>query len=296
VIRSSLCLSFAFLGLGILPAFAASPAIGVVSADGAFSVNQSRVNGNATLFEGATVETGQASSRLQLNNGAHLELGGYSRVRISGSEAILEKGSGQFGGAAGFRLTARTLHIRAAAPSAVVRVRLQGAHEILVAAVEGPVRIFNRNGTLVARMEAGMALAFDPSAGSPDAFDASGCLLSRNGALALATDTQLFQVQGIASQSLIGNRVHITGSTAGGPVTWPGATGLVTLSSVTLTERGGCTALAAKYGAAPPAPAGAPAVKASHTTAIVAGVAIAGAGGGIAAWAATRGGGNNASR
>jgi hypothetical protein len=42
----------------------AAPAIGIVTASGHFSVEGSQVWGNATLFEGATVETSSASSIL----------------------------------------------------------------------------------------------------------------------------------------------------------------------------------------------------------------------------------------
>src|SRR6266850_820434 len=53
---------------------AAGPALGVAIAKGGFQIDGSSVSDNATLFGGTTVETSQASSRLQLQSGARIEL------------------------------------------------------------------------------------------------------------------------------------------------------------------------------------------------------------------------------
>jgi len=50
------------------PAFCAG-GIGIATASGHFTVERSRVYGNSTLFAGAVVETGTASSQLTLHNG-----------------------------------------------------------------------------------------------------------------------------------------------------------------------------------------------------------------------------------
>ncbi len=51
---------------------AAQPAIGVAMANGSFHLDDSRVTGNGTLFEGSTVVTGQASSQLRLTDGSQM--------------------------------------------------------------------------------------------------------------------------------------------------------------------------------------------------------------------------------
>ena len=58
---------------------AAAPAVGVVTARGSFTIDDSRITGNATLFEGNKIQTGPASSQLQLNNGAKMQLAAESR-------------------------------------------------------------------------------------------------------------------------------------------------------------------------------------------------------------------------
>src|ERR1700682_5139960 len=73
----------------------AAPAIGIVTASGHFSVEGSQVWGNATLFDGATVETSAASSELALRSGVKVQLGAGSRARIWQNRLVLEKGIAQ---------------------------------------------------------------------------------------------------------------------------------------------------------------------------------------------------------
>src|SRR5205085_2848729 len=70
----------------------AAPAIGIVTASGHFNVEGSQVWGNATLFDGAIIETTSASSELVLRNGVKVQLGAASRARIWQSRMVLEKG------------------------------------------------------------------------------------------------------------------------------------------------------------------------------------------------------------
>ena len=86
IVLSSLVFSVAAL---------AAPAIGIVTASGHFSVGGSQVWGNATLFDGATVETGSASSELALRNGVRVQLGAGSRARIWQNRMDLQKGVAQ---------------------------------------------------------------------------------------------------------------------------------------------------------------------------------------------------------
>ena len=53
-----------FFAIPMLAVAAESPVIGIVSASGHFTVDRSEVWGNTTLFEGANIETGSASSQV----------------------------------------------------------------------------------------------------------------------------------------------------------------------------------------------------------------------------------------
>ena len=74
--------------------FAASPAIGLVVANGSFQLDHSNVWGTATLFDGNVIETNISSSQLQLNNGVNLRLAAGTRARVYESRLVLEKGIG----------------------------------------------------------------------------------------------------------------------------------------------------------------------------------------------------------
>lgn len=65
----------------------------------------SQVWGNATLFDGATVETSSASSELALRNGVKLQLGVESRARIWQNRLVLEKGVAQLAAPGSFEVS-----------------------------------------------------------------------------------------------------------------------------------------------------------------------------------------------
>ena len=82
----------------------AAPAIGIVTASGHFSVEGSQVWGNATLFDGTTIETSSASSELALRSGVKVQLGAGSRARIWQNRLILEKGAAQLAAPGSFEV------------------------------------------------------------------------------------------------------------------------------------------------------------------------------------------------
>ena len=90
----------------------AAEAIGVAVARGSFEIDNSQVYGNTTLFDGSTIRTGQASSRLQLKNGTRLDLGEKSQAKVFDKQATLERGMGEVEGASKYEMEARTLGFR----------------------------------------------------------------------------------------------------------------------------------------------------------------------------------------
>src|SRR5256885_1496834 len=101
---------FCFLLAGSWITLPAAIGIGMVEAEGTFQVDHARVVGNATLFDGAVVETGRASGDLRLNTGARMQLASESRGRVFQDRLVLERGAGQLQGT-GSRIEARTLRI-----------------------------------------------------------------------------------------------------------------------------------------------------------------------------------------
>ena len=135
---------------------AATPGIGVAMSDGTLTINNARTAGNATLFEGNTIETGNASSRLQLNSGTTLQLSSDARGTVYGDRMVLDRGATQMGGSR-YEVNARTLHI----VGSDARVSVFGK-TVEVAALSTPVRVSNAQGVLVANLEPGKALDFTP--------------------------------------------------------------------------------------------------------------------------------------
>src|SRR5262245_27749543 len=210
--QALLCLILAAL---LIPGWSARPSIGVAIAPGSFIVDGSSVTGNATLFDGAAVETAQSSSRLKVNSGAQIDLAPRSRATVHEKYVMLEKGAGDLRAAPGYRMEARSLRIEPRDGRAVARVGFDGKDAVLVSAVNGPVRVFNHIGLVVADVAAGVAMSFVPQAGQPDASALSGCLSkTRGGAYLLKDDKSgvTVELRGSDLDQSVGKRVEVTGT------------------------------------------------------------------------------------
>ena len=227
--------------------------IGVAMADGPFQVNRSEVKGNASLFEGSEVTTGEASSKLRIRNGARIEIGTQSQVKVFATRTVLEKGAGQVEGPAAYGIEARTLRITADGSKSIARVRLDGPNALLVSAMNGPVRVSTASGLLVASLKAGNSFRFQPQAGASDSFEISGCLLKKNGSFIIVdhTTNQILELIGSDMSSSLGNRVTVKGAAARGAKPMEGAAQVIQVASMTQIGPGGCLATASSVGADP---------------------------------------------
>lgn len=70
----------------------ASNPIGMAFSGGTFRVDDSRVQGNTTLFDGTTIETESVISELQLKTGVHVELGAETRATVYQRKLVLDYG------------------------------------------------------------------------------------------------------------------------------------------------------------------------------------------------------------
>ncbi|HTM49893.1 MAG TPA: hypothetical protein VL285_14470 [Bryobacteraceae bacterium] len=192
---------------------AAAPAVGVVSAWGSFTIDHSSITGNATLFEGNEVETGRASSRLQLSTGARVQLAAESRGIVYRDRLVLEKGSSRFE-AGNYQVEALSLKIRPESEGAAqVTVRQPGM--VRVAALTGPVRVTAANGVLLAKLQAGHTVDFTPDASGPAAPAlVTGCLETGSGKYLLTDEVSLvrFEITGAGVDKEVGHRVQIAGT------------------------------------------------------------------------------------
>ncbi len=140
---------------------AATPAIGVAFSNGNILINHATAVGNASLFEGNVVETGDASSRLHLKNGADLQLSTESRGTFYTHRMVLEKGAVQFRASDEYGVEARNLKIIGTDIDTAARVSMHGG-VVQVASLTGHVQVTNATGQLVANIAPGMAFDFAP--------------------------------------------------------------------------------------------------------------------------------------
>ena len=135
--------------------FGATP-IGIVTASGHFTLQGSEVWSNATLFEGATIETTSASSQLALRNGVKVQLAAGSRARVFADRLTLDRGVGQVTGATPFEIDAAFFRIQGSG------VRVAIGPTVEVAALSGVARVSGRGDHLLAAIPSGRSMSFAP--------------------------------------------------------------------------------------------------------------------------------------
>ena len=275
----------------LIPGWAAGPSIGVAIAPGSFVVDGSRVTGNATLFEGAAVETAQSSSRLRVNSGAQVDLAPRSRATVHEKYVTLEKGFGDLRAAQGYQIEARSLRIEPRDSKGVARVGFEGKEAVLVSAVNGPVRVFNHIGLVVADVVPGVAMSFVPQAGQPDGSALAGCLSkTRDGKYVLKDDksTVTVELRGSDLDQNVGKRVEVTGTAFRSAEPVAGASSVIRVNTISAVGEGcGATAVAPTGGKVP-APVTTGGGLSNGAKIAIAVIAVGGAAGGIVA--ATSGG------
>src|SRR4051812_6838450 len=117
--------AFLLLAIGALSGLsAAGSAIGMVMTNGNLQVDHSRVSGNSTLFDGSLIETAQAASQIQLNNGIVMRLAADTRATVFQSRLVLEDGQSEMAPAHGFAVEARSLRITGLSADALARVKV----------------------------------------------------------------------------------------------------------------------------------------------------------------------------
>jgi hypothetical protein len=191
----------------------AVPVIGTVVASGTFRLDNGTVAGNATLFEGAMIETNSARSRVQLSSGVRVSLGAESRARFYDDRMVLEKGEGRIDKTGRFRLEAGGVVVHPATGDAIARVQLLGGARVQVAALSGSLRVMNLRGMRVANVETGRSLEFEPQADATTS-RVTGTLRRSNSHFLLTDETTNVTVElagaGLAKE--VGYRIEATGS------------------------------------------------------------------------------------
>jgi hypothetical protein len=228
-------------------ACAAPPApIGLVTASGHFTLEGSRIWSHATLFEGARIETREASSQLTLRSGVKVQLGADSAARVWPDRLILERGRGQVTSAGRFEAQAGGMRISGE------RFQVGLGERVEVAALAGEARVRNARGAVVAAVPAGRSMSFALYQG----VTVAGCLLYKDGGFILAVpDAEVVQLTGPDLARNVGNQVEVSGTASPNAPNISPATRVINVTSVAPRSQGGCLTVAAALNASPNMPA-----------------------------------------
>jgi len=202
----------------LLFVMAVPPSIGVIRSAGDFQLDGSTVSGNATLFEGSTVQTAAAQSKIQLSSGVQIVLEPNTRAQVYKD-----------------RVEAATLRILPADPHTIAQVVAQDSSHVSVSASRGLVDVRNGAGVLVATVRPGLALAFTTQAGgAATATKMSGCLVKKGDKYLLTDSTTgvTAELQGPSVAASAGHQVQITGSMIPGATPAAGASQVIQVVTV----------------------------------------------------------------
>ncbi len=259
---------------------ASPPVIGVARSWGAFFVNNASVPGSATVFDGTSLKTGNASSNLNLTGGERVTLASNSAAIVHPDRLLLDRGTAEFGGSAVYRVEARDLRVETSDAGARVRVGIDPHNRVLVAAFGGSAEVHNSQGRLLARIASGAALSLS-AANQDGAVDITGVLQKHDGKFYLTDDVTKVKMELVGKDlaQFVGKLVHITGTLGPAETASAGASEVV----IVATAAKAAAAAASVGGAA--AGAGATIAGVSTTTVAVAGgvTAVGGTVGGLAA-------------
>jgi hypothetical protein len=215
---------------------ATAPGIGIAMSQGNIFIDSSATAGNATIFNGSTLETQSAGSQVRLNGGAQLRLASDSRGTVFSDHVDLQKGSASI---KGYSAKANGLNVRAdGKASAAISVRDRG--EVQIAALTGNVHVFDAAGLNIANLAPGRALDLRPQSGAAAASSLTGCAMkSANGTL-MTDETSNVTVQLRGGNAKVGRYVQIAGSMVPNPTPANGATQIINVTDV--KDLGACTA------------------------------------------------------
>ena len=230
--------------------FAGSPAaIGVVSASGQFRLEGSRIWGNSTLFEGARVETSDASSELALSNGVKVHLAAGSSARVWQRRLELERGTGQVTASSAFEVNAGgvTVAADASVKGSRYRVGVSPGARLEVAALSGNARVMGARGKVLAAVPVGSNMSF----AMQQVVTRAGCLVYKDNGFLLQVDDSpdVFQLAGGPLAENVGNRVTVTGAVGLNAATINPAMLILNVTALLVRAPGGCLTAAAALNA-----------------------------------------------
>lgn len=139
---------------------AASANIGLAITNGNVQVDGVSVPGNAAIFSGSRIVSGQGISNLRFSDGTSAVLRPDSQMTVYREHSVLLQGVTMQRGANKHAVIADGLTISGATPNANVLVGVKDQSHFEVAAEGGELEVRTSTGNLVARVEPGKNLSF----------------------------------------------------------------------------------------------------------------------------------------
>lgn len=252
----------------------AQAAIGTVVSAGNFMLNERTLPGSGTVQNGAMLATHAAGATLHLEGGVRLDVAPHSRGRIYQDRLVLESGEATTQGT--YRVETNELRVQPVR-GARSAVGFEADGRLKVSADQGPVRVSQPSGLLLAQVMPGRSVLFSPRAGgATNAMSLVGTIEKRDNGLFLMDETAgiTVKLQGGELDKFIGKKVRVAGKTDDQA---PRLEGIAATVNVDRVQPVGTSAK--KKGAAAGAAGGAAAagVGLSTTAIVVGGIAVAGA-------------------
>jgi hypothetical protein len=140
--------------------FASSANIGLVMTSGGGQVDGVPVPGNAAIFSGSRIASGDGISNLRFSDGTSAVMRPSTQMTVYHEHSVLLQGVTMQRGADKHAVIADGLKISGATPNAAVLVGVKDESHFEVAAEGGELEVRNSTGDLVARVKPGRDLSF----------------------------------------------------------------------------------------------------------------------------------------
>jgi hypothetical protein len=222
---------YTFLIAGCMfSASGASSSIGIVRSYGEFRVDGAAVRGNSTLMAGDVVETMAMNTTINLG-ATEVTLLPESRAALYTDHTTLQRGTTLLRGASSHALEAGNLRIVGTSPYSLVQVGYSDRKLITVSAHAGAADVFTSSGELLASLNPGSGLSFEPTSGSGNSgsgqasanagVSLTGKLTVSNGKFFLTEGGKTYEITSpsVDLTQYVGKKVTVTGavvSSAGG--------------------------------------------------------------------------------
>jgi len=231
-----------FLIAGCMCSLSGAPSsIGIVRSYGEFRVDGAAIRGNSTLMAGDVVETMAMNTTINLG-ATEVTLLPESRAALYADHTTLQRGTSLVRGTAPHALEAGSLRIFATSPHSLVEVGYSDQKLITISAHAGAANVFTSSGELLASLNPGGSVAFEPASGARSSgsgqatanagVTVKGKLTKKNGEYFITEDGKTYEITSttVNLDQYVGKVITAAGSV----VSSSGGVTVVTVASVTV--------------------------------------------------------------